>query len=296
MLTHYYSPIEFQKISDISIIDCYNDINRNVDYYQNSIENKTSLIIFCIHQYWAYKVISNIILPLIRCPFVIVSAMEDTVFPNEIEGIENVYESPFFRHAFVINKVIPNCNKFTSIPYGLNYWTLQKCNYFGEPIMSSFEQDHIIRTIASSAKPFYERISKIYANFHHNCTDGRYGDWRRQLPGIIPPETIHYAPNVVSRRESYTQNIEYAFVISPFGHGYDCIRTFEALCLGCIVIMRKSFLDCIYEGLPVLLVDEWTDIDQTLLQETIETFSKKTFAYEKLTMEYWVNLVKNKLL
>ena len=53
---------------------------------------------------------------------------------------------------------------------------------------------------------------------------------------------------------------KYTFVVSPFGHGFDCIRTFEALCLGCIVIMKKSFLDIIYQDLPVLLVDEWSDI------------------------------------
>ncbi len=60
----------------------------------------------------------------------------------------------------------------------------------------------------------------------------------------------------------------FSFVVSPFGHSFDCIRTFEALCLGCIVIMRKSFLDVIYEDLPILLVAEWTDINEILLQNT----------------------------
>jgi hypothetical protein len=293
MLTHYYSPSEFQKISDITIIDSSEIYDS--DYYKNIIDSKTSLIFFCIHQHWAYNIISTIFLPLIKCPFVIVSAMEDTVFPNELEGVESIFENPLFKHAFVINKVIPNSDKFTSIPYGLNYWTLQKCHYFGEHIMSSMEQDQIMLSIASNTKPFYERIPKIYANFHHNCTDERYGGWRQKLPSIIPHEIIHYSEQVLRRRDSYKQIIEYTFVLSPFGHGYDCIRTFEALCLGCIVIMRKSFLDCIYEDLPVVLVDEWTDINQSLLDETIEKFSKKTFAYEKLTMEYWVNIVKNKL-
>jgi hypothetical protein len=294
MLTHYYSSIEFQKISDVTIIDITKIYDS--EYFQNIIQDKTSLMIFCIHQDWSYIIISTILLPLIKCPFVIVSAMEDSSFPNEFEGIENIVENPYFKHAFVINKIVPNCNNFTSIPYGLDYWTLQKRHYFGEPIMSSLEQDDLLISIASNAKPFCERIPKIYANFHHHFSDERYGGWRRQLPGIIQPEIIHWTPNVVSRRDSYRQTIEYAFVVSPFGHGYDCIRTFEALCLGCIVIMRKSFLDCIYEGLPVLLVDEWTDINQTLLEETIQSFSKKTFTYEKLKMEYWVNLVKNKLL
>jgi hypothetical protein len=86
----------------------------------------------------------------------------------------------------------------------------------------------------------------------------------------------------------------FAFVISPFGNGLDCIRTFEALCLGCIVIMRKSVLDIIYEDLPVLFVDEWYDINKELLEKTLNEFKNKSFNYEKLKMDYWYNLVKSK--
>ena len=87
---------------------------------------------------------------------------------------------------------------------------------------------------------------------------------------------------------------EFAFVVSPFGHGFDCIRTFEALCLGCIVIMKRSFLDVIYEGLPVLLVDEWSDVTETLLKDTLILYSNKQFNYDKLKMDYWVKLVQSK--
>jgi hypothetical protein len=87
---------------------------------------------------------------------------------------------------------------------------------------------------------------------------------------------------------------EYAFIVSPFGNGLDCIRTFEALCLGCIVIMKKSCLDSIYKGLPVVFVDEWTDINAGLLETTLVEFSKKEFNYEKLTMDYWVSIVNSK--
>jgi hypothetical protein len=85
-----------------------------------------------------------------------------------------------------------------------------------------------------------------------------------------------------------------SFVVSPFGHGFDCIRTFEALCLGCIVIMKKSFLDFIYEDLPVLLINEWTEINPALLQKTLDEFKDKQFNYDKLKMDYWVKLVDTK--
>lgn len=105
---------------------------------------------------------------------------------------------------------------------------------------------------------------------------------------------FYYQPNQIKRSDSYLDMTSYSFVVSPFGHGFDCIRTFEALCLGCIVIMKKSFLDIIYEDLPVVLVDEWYDINKELLEKTLVEFKNKSFNYNKLKMEYWIELVKSK--
>lgn len=92
----------------------------------------------------------------------------------------------------------------------------------------------------------------------------------------------------------YNNMINYSFVLSPFGNGIDCIRTFEALCLGCIVIMKKSFLDIIYEDLPILIVNEWEDINEKLLNDTLILYSKKQFNYDKLKINYWIKLVNSK--
>ena len=87
---------------------------------------------------------------------------------------------------------------------------------------------------------------------------------------------------------------EYIFVVSPFGHGFDCIRTFQALSLGCIVIMKKSFLDIIYEDLPMLLVDNWEYLNEKLLENYLLEYPNKKFNYDKLKFEYWNNLVNSK--
>ena len=57
------------------------------------------------------------------------------------------------------------------------------------------------------------------------------------------------------------------FVASPPGNGLDCIRTWEALYQGVIPIVKRSPLDPLFNRLPVLIVDRWTDLfflDQTL--------------------------------
>jgi hypothetical protein len=220
--------------------------------------------------------------------------MEDTEFPSEFDKnlIEYLKKNQYFKHWFSINKTIPDDNQFTSIPYGLNYWTLSTQNYFGEPITSFEDQNAQLEKFNKNSIHFTKRKLLIYANFHLNWTDGRYGNWRRNLVNILPKELVVYQETF--REVKLIKMLEYSFVLSPFGNGLDCIRTFEALCLGCIVIIKKSCLDIIYEDLPVYSVDRWDDITENLLNNIIIDYSQKSFNYEKLRMEYWINLVYNK--
>ena len=287
----FYSPILFTEIADINITQ-YNNNSSQIDF--NKLNSNGKIIIFSLH---SQGLLNNILMFLdkIQVPFIIISAMEDTQLPLEIDTdlMNSITSNIHFKHWFSINKTIPNNNYFTSIPYGLNYWTLSKMPYFGENIQDYNEQNSIITNISNESLHFSKRIPIIYGNFHLNFTDDRHGGWRRKLLNIIPDNIIYYEQSIIKRSESYKNMSKYSFVVSPFGHGFDCIRTFEALCLGCIVIMKKSFLDIIYEELPVLLVDEWTDVNKELLDKTLIEFSNKTFNYEKLKMKYWVDLVQS---
>ena len=52
-------------------------------------------------------------------------------------------------------------------------------------------------------------------------------------------------------------------------------------------------IDIVFEDLPVLMVNNWSDITEELLNQTIADFSNKTFNYDKLRLKYWVDLFKN---
>lgn len=286
----HYSPILFSQIADLNLTQFHN-CEINMDY----LNSKAKIIIYCLHS-MGYL---NKLFPFldnVKKPFILISAMEDTQLPLEIDinFMDKIKNNIFFKHWFSINKTIPNDSQFTSIPYGLNYWTLTTQPYFGENIQGYKQQNLVLETIVKQSSHFSQRIPKIYGNFHFHFSDDRHGGWRKKLINIIPSEVIHYEPNVLPRNESYKCMSKYSFVVSPFGHGFDCIRTFEALCLGCIVIMKKSFLDIIYEELPILLVDEWYDINETLLQKTLIEFQNKKFNYDKLKMDYWIELVNSK--
>lgn len=79
----------------------------------------------------------------------------------------------------------------------------------------------------------------------------------------------------------------YRFVLSPEGNGPDCFRTWETLMLGAYPVVVTSQLDQLYEGLPVLIVDNYTSITPALLDNTYKAFRAKTWNLEKLYNHYW---------
>jgi hypothetical protein len=71
------------------------------------------------------------------------------------------------------------------------------------------------------------------------------------------------------------------FVLSPPGRGWDCYRTYEALAMGAVPIVRRQRpISDVVEGLPVLVVDEWTRLTPAQLVKPDGTL-------ERLTQAYW---------
>eukprot|EP01041_Mallomonas_annulata_P004070 gene4070-8097_t len=88
----------------------------------------------------------------------------------------------------------------------------------------------------------------------------------------------------------------FMFEISPHGNGLDCHRTYEALALRMIPIVRTSPLDAMYLALelPVIIVDHWNEINTSFLENCAKKYfsllgNKTLFGntLEKLTLEWW---------
>lgn len=85
---------------------------------------------------------------------------------------------------------------------------------------------------------------------------------------------------------------QYKFVLSPFGNGLDCHRTWEALLVGSIPVVKTSTLDPLYKDLPVIIVQEWQDITENFLKKKYKEIKGKTYNKEKIFMPYWLALIK----
>jgi len=79
----------------------------------------------------------------------------------------------------------------------------------------------------------------------------------------------------------------YQFVLSPHGAGLDCHRTWEALLLGCIPIVKAAKLNDLFTDLPVIVVNDWREISPVLLKESIQKLRQPNNGMNKLLMRYW---------
>ncbi len=156
--------------------------------------------------------------------------------------------------------------------------------------ITPLQQENLLISIKNNSLPFWERQIKCHASFQYNM-GLRYCYDRCDAINCIPENCIDYQPKL-PREETWNNQIQYSFVISPHGNGYDCHRTWEALILGCIVIVKKSGIDELYSDLPVLIINDWSDINLELLESTINIFKCKVFNYDKLLLKYWVDKIK----
>jgi hypothetical protein len=228
----------------------------------------------------------------INCNFVLVCGDCDETIPNDIlnqEEFLKFIENDKLIHMFCQNLVFKH-PKLTIIPIGLDYHTLTAAPLWG-PITSCIDQEKILNSLIKKSKPFWERNIMCYSNFHFSMKT-KYAYDRLSAIKFTNRELVYYEPNIVPRINTWNNQIKYSFCICPHGGGLDCHRNWEALCLGCIPIVKTSDIDGLYKDLPVLIVKEWSEISQELLNETIIKFKSTKFNYNKLKLNYWINLIK----
>ena len=84
------------------------------------------------------------------------------------------------------------------------------------------------------------------------------------------------------------------FVLSPLGFEIDCTRTWECFVLGAIPIVEHSFLDPLYEKLPILLIHDWSQINENYLNEKYIEIQNQSFDLSRAYIDYWKNLIHQK--
>jgi len=110
---------------------------------------------------------------------------------------------------------------------------------------------------------------------------------RQECLERIEHDVAFFEATPVSRKKSWENNSNMLFTISPTGAGVDCHRHWEAIALGTIPIIDKSVLSPLFRNLPVIEVDDWSDVTTIFLEEQAEKLLSSTFDFGPMFLGYW---------
>jgi len=259
------------------------------------LKGKDGCTVYIKFQHLAYF-LQNIF-PHLNYKFVLVTGDGDETLPNDLCDVHTfmrLLDSDKILHWYAANCIECLHPKLTLIPIGVNFHSLTfgKFGHWGDVARTPLQQEGDIIEIKEKSLPFYERERKCYSNFHF-ATYNEFGNPRKVAIEKISKDLVFYEPVLVDRNQTWINQSKYAFVLSPIGHGLDCHRTWEALILGNIVVVLSSPLNSLYEELPILILNDWSELTQELMDKTIDDFKDKKFNYDKITAKYWIDKIKN---
>ncbi|CAF1487310.1 unnamed protein product [Rotaria sp. Silwood1] len=184
----------------------------------------------------------------IQNPFVLVTHNSDFSAPS---NYETYLSNPKILIWYASNPSVENHEKLYPIPIGLpnTRWThgnLNKLTFAAE----------------NYRKPWSQRTSLLYMNF---ALETNRVEREKALLQASKIENAQIIKNRITF-DTYLQQIGNAkFVLSPPGNGLDCHRTWEALLMGAVPIVRQSGLDPLFVKTRSVVVDDWSKVTQNFL-------------------------------
>jgi hypothetical protein len=228
---------------------------------------------------------ANLITPQIDRPFILVTGDNDLSINKESLGncLQNLLDNPLVVAWYAQNRDHDH-PKLHSLPIGINIhnqWT-NPLQWGGGFILPAF-QELQLKTIAEAAEPLNDREAKIFCNWHFSLDRAD----RRALSEVIDKSICFFQTEPMPMSDTWELQARYQFVLSPHGVGLDCHRTWEALIIGCIPIVKAAKLNDLFADLPVIVVQDWQQITPAFLTESLRLMQSKAINTEKLLMSYW---------
>jgi hypothetical protein len=221
----------------------------------------------------------------INADFVLVTGDEDTAVPVDIPDVSKKILSNPYLLCWYAQNCVTITDKLKQIPIGFNFFSLAlgEISNWGPRQSVRDQEEDIFRLVRENKGT--ERIKLCYGNFHLHITN----PVRTHVLDTVPKELVYYEPDATYRINMWSNMIKYKFVLSPFGGGFDCHRTYEAIALGCIPIIQSSPLDPLYEGLPVIIVNDWSEVTRELLDKEYN-YNMEVYP-EKMYLQYWIDKI-----
>ena len=218
--------------------------------------------------------------PKIEVPYFLITHKSDCTVDEKFLDLMN---EPKLLKWFAQNPNIEH-EKVVPIPIGIpiKIWFTKRCK----------DQDVIEKIRELDVK----RSSLAYLNINtRTCEKER--KW---------VSNFFHKKNFINRRgkrryPTYLKDLKTSrYCLSPSGNGIDCWRTWEALMMGCIPIIRpyEKYSErqvvgdhFLFEDLPVIRVESWEEVTEEFLDRKYEEMQLKKWNLEKLYFPFWRDLI-----
>lgn len=277
----YIDGNKFESIADMGFGDKYTteyplDINKLI-IFLNSFKEKRLPIIYIDSD--RVKTFFTLIKE-ITTPFKLLSHNGDTTFTTE-----DVINRPKCVEKWYGQNIDSDNDNIVSLPIGLEreHWSKKRYKIYAHKHNKIFNYSQLKNN---------SKNKLLYLNFNPNTNIKKRGwivphfknkEWVVIRMGGIRGNIDHYLKDC---KESH-------FVMCPDGNGIDCHRNWEMLYMGVIPVLEKSnFHNKVYKDLPVLIVDSFKELNESLLLNKKNYYNKK-YNKEKLKFSYWENIIKN---
>lgn len=207
-------------------------------------------------------------------PYILITHNSDLPIPRPYQAY---LEDPKLIAWFGINVENFIHNKLHPIPIGIT----NRYNSVGGDLGLIQQMEDKLST--------YRKKHLLYLNFSLNS----YPKERYKVYNLFKSKKFCLVRDNLSYRNYYTDIAESKFVLSPRGNGLDCHRTWEALYLNAIPVVRTSSIDSLYNDLPVLIVKQWEELNEKSLNQKYKQLSITKNRKEKLKADYWYNKIRS---
>ena len=229
---------------------------------------------------------------LLRRPFVLISGQTDSAL-TQVAATQSLLADPNLVAWFAQNSDVAH-PKLRQIPIGLNCYEM--CREMDQALSELTRKDR-----TATAKPPSKLLFANFGSTHssrkivweHFCgTHSRPPvPWATCVPKsrLMQNNITGGNPQLVGY---YKELADHMFVLAPRGNGLDTHRVWEAFHLGVVPIVASSALDPLYRstGLPIMIVDDWTQITKEVLVTAYKSFHgrlKRGLAGGVLHRDHW---------
>lgn len=218
------------------------------------------------------------VLPIMTQPFTLVTSDGDNRVPGGVSNARKLLDNPYLQRWFTQNydgTIVHG--KLRPIPIGFDLHT-HWSGLWSTDVNKNLEHMKRMR-LAMRLRKDEVLLDAMGMYKVRRDMDTAVGCVKHLHLGSLPIDQL------------WNKYTVYRFGLSPHGNGLDCHRTWEMLFFGIIPIVKTSSLDSLYDELPVVILDDWDDICDSLKFELAFERAKPYIQVpsEMFTTSYWIN-------